>query len=239
MNGTSRQAELIETNVRSPAPRRPSVRKVFKLLDHAYEMTRLGNKRNPLDELVYVILSLQTNESRYQEVFRRFKKRFPRWSLLLEASVQKIAHAIVIGGLGRQKALHLKKIMKRLRDDFGEVSLRALAQYDTADAERYLCSLPGVGIKTARCVLMYSFERAVFPADIHCLRIMHRLGWIKWQGERGELLAEVAQAIVAPSLREPLHIRLVQHGRSVCRNTPRCNDCVLRALCPGARPTAR
>jgi len=219
------------------APAIPPVRKVLDLLENSYTMTRLGNKQNPLDELVYVILSLQTNESRYQEVYRSFKKRFPRWSLLLAASVGEIAGAIVLGGLGRQKASHLKKIMQRLQDDFGDVSLRRLSRYQTSEAEQYLCSLPGVGIKTARCVLMYSLGRAVFPADIHCLRIMHRLGWIEWLGQRAELLAEPAQAIVPSSLREAFHIRLVQHGRSVCRSIPRCDQCVLRSLCPGAMLT--
>jgi endonuclease III len=215
----------------------PPVRRVLKLLERTYPPSRLGNKQNPLDELVYVLLSLQTNESRYHKVYRSFKKRFPRWSLLLEASIAEIADAIVLGGLGRQKALHLKRIVQRLQDDFGEVSLRSLVRYKTDEAERYLCSLPGVGIKTARCVLMYSFGRMVFPADVHCLRVMDRLGWIEWRGQRSEMLAEPAQAIVPRLLREALHVRLIQHGRSVCRSTPRCNQCVLRSLCPCAKAT--
>jgi endonuclease III len=218
------------------APSVPPVGMVLDLLESAYTMSSLGNKQNPLDELVYVILSLQTNESRYQEVYRGFKKQFRRWCCLLEASVDEIAGAISFGGLGRQKALHLKMIMHRLQDNLGEVSLRALVHYETGEAERYLCSLPGVGIKTARCVLMYSFGRAVFPADVHCIRIMNRLGWIDWHGQRAEMLAEPAQAIVPPRLRAELHVRLVQHGRSVCRSTPRCDQCPLQRLCPSADP---
>src|SRR5262249_16008651 len=88
----------------------PSLHTVFSLLEREYVDSRLGNKQNPLDELVYIILSLQTNESRYQEIYRSFKLRFPRWSLLLDAPVDEIAQAISAGGLARQKALHLQKI---------------------------------------------------------------------------------------------------------------------------------
>jgi endonuclease III len=212
----------------------PPVQKVLRLLEGTYEDSRLGNKRNPLDELIYIILSIQTNETRYQEVYRRFRARFRRWADLLDASPDVIAAAIVEGGLSAQKARHLKAIAQKLQQDFGEVSLRRLKGMSTPKAETYLCSLPGVGIKTARCVLMYALGRQVFPADIHCLRVMTKLGWIRWRWQRAEYLAGAAQAAVAPPLRAKLHIRLVQHGRAVCGKTPRCSECVLRSLCPSA-----
>jgi endonuclease III len=211
------------------------VREVTALLDAAYPHTRLGNKRKPLDELVYIILSIQTGENLYQEVYRLFKERFPRWNALLAASVDDIASAISLGGLSQQKARHLKAIALRLRADFGRVTLRPVGMMDTEAAERYLCSLPGVGIKTARCVLMYAFDHPVFPADLHCLRVMTRLGWIDWHGQRAERLADKAQDGVPSELRSMLHIRLVQHGRAVCRVDPRCPVCVLNSLCPSAR----
>jgi endonuclease III len=212
----------------------PRVEDVLVLLEGAYEESSLGNKRNPLDELIYIILSLQTNESRYQDVYRRFKARFPRWADLLCAARRDIAAAIAEGGLNDQKARHVKGIAEKLERDFGEVSLRRLKSMGTEEAEAYLCSLPGVGIKTARCVLMYALGRDVFPADIHCLRVMARLGWISWRGERAEKFAGVAQAAVPAGRRMSLHIRLVQHGRAVCRSFPLCADCVLRPLCPSA-----
>jgi endonuclease III len=140
----------------------PLVQDVLALLKGAYEESRLGNKRNPLDELVYIILSLQTNEARYQEVYRRFRDRFPRWSDLLDAAPSVIASAIAEGGLSAQKARHLRAIVCQLQEGFGEVSLRRLKHMTTERAEEYLCSLPGVGIKTARCVLIYSLGMDVF-----------------------------------------------------------------------------
>ena len=216
------------------APTASAVATVLRLLARAYDHSDLGNKRNPLNELIFVILSLQTNESRYQEVYRRFRSRFRTWHHLLETTETDIAQVLAAGGLAQQKAVHLKKIAKRLKADFGEVSLQRIRQSSTAEAEEYLCSLPGVGIKSARCVLMYALDRDVFPADVHCLRIMHRLGWIEWNGERAERVADVAQGIVPEGMRRALHIRLVQHGRAICRSIPRCAQCVLKDLCPSA-----
>jgi endonuclease-3 len=113
--------------------------------------------------------------------------------------------------------------------------LSALRRMTTADAEAYLCSLPGVGVKSARCVLMYSLGREVFPVDIHSLRIMHRLGWVDWQGQRAESVADAAQRGVPPGLRKALHALLVQHGRLVCKSRPRCASCILRAMCPSGQ----
>src|SRR5205823_804917 len=102
----------------------------------------------------------------------------------------------------------------------------------TAEAESRLAGLPGVGIKTARCVLMYALNREVFPADVNCLRVMERLGWIEWRGRRAELLADTAQDLVPPHLRRSLHVDLIQHGRAICTpSNPKCDSCCLQDLC--------
>ncbi len=211
------------------------VHAVADLLDYAYPPTRLGNKSNPLDELAYIILSGQTNESLYQSVYTAAKRRFRSWRALLNVSEEEIAETIQVGGLGRIKARFLKSIALRLQADFGEVSLRTLKRMTNAETEKYLCSLPGVGIKTARCVLLYSLDRAVFPADIHCLRVMSRLKWISWSGERADRFADEAQAGIPEHLRFLLHVKFVQHGRAVCRAKPLCSTCVLQDLCPSSR----
>jgi endonuclease III len=204
---------------------------VVKALDEVYVQTRLGNKSNPLDELVYAMLSGQTREDRYQHVFRDFKSRFPRWDMVSKASRRSVRSSIWNAGLADQKSGYIKAIVRRLENDFGEVSLRALKQMGDVAAERYLLSLRGVGVKTARCVLMYSLDRHVFPADIHCLRIMRRLGWIESVNRSPRTVADLAQACVPPPVRKKLHIRLVQHGRAICRPRPKCDLCCIKGVC--------
>jgi endonuclease III len=212
----------------------PSVARIARVLDSEYPDTNLGNKSNPLNELAFIILSGQTDAKLTQEAYRRFKRRFPRWSDVLNASASEITDAIRVAGLGRQKARYIKRTVLRLQQDFGATTLSPLKRMSTTSAERYLCSLPGVGVKSARCVLLYSLKRRVFPADIHCLRIMTRLGWVRWSGQRAECLADAAQQRVEPSIRRSLHVRLVQHGRAVCRSRPLCSECILKRSCPSA-----
>lgn len=212
-----------------------SVRKIAERLRRAYRNTNLGNKSNPLDELAYIILSGQTGGELAREAYAHFKKRFPRWEMVADAALPAIEASIRVGGLGKQKSRYLRGIARRLRTDFGAVTLGPLKRLGTTQAEQYLCSLPGVGIKTARCVLMYSLNRPVFPADTHCLRIMTRLGWVRWHGQRAEVVADAAQQGIPVSLRLLLHIRFVQHGRAVCNTRPRCSVCVLSSSCPAAK----
>jgi endonuclease III len=224
----------------------PNVQRVEKLLRAEYELSRLGNKAKPLDELVYIILSGRASESQYKAIYDTFKERFPRWSDVADASLADLAAAISTGGQAREKARHLRALTRKLRRDFGRVSLTPLEKMTTEEAERYLCSLPGVSRRAARCVLMYSLDRPVFPADRHCLRIMSRLGWIDCRGispreivesvQRGDriaaYIADTAQEGIPPPLRYPLHVLFVQHGQAICQLRPSCGECVLHKLCP-------
>lgn len=224
----------------------PNLRRVEKLLGDQYKLSRLGNKANPLDELAYILLSEGTGESKYQAVFAAFKERFPRWSDVPDASLADLASTISLGGGARKKSRYLRALTRKLRRDHGRVSLALLDDMTTEQAEEYLCSLPGVGRRAARCVLLYALDRPVFPADLHCLRIMNRLGWIDCRGisprqvvenvQRGDriaaYIADTAQAGVPPESRHSLHVLLVQHGQTICRLRPNCDECVLNKLCP-------
>lgn len=201
-------------------------------LAFAYPKTDLGNPRKPLDDLIYIILSGQTGEAHYQAAYTRLRVRFPTWEAARRADTRSIERTIRAAGLSVQKARFVKRILAQLHADFGRASLDALAAWPDAAAEAYLCGLPGVGIKTARCVLLYTLGREVYPADVHCLRIMDRLGWLKWDGRRMEAMADAAQALVLPALRRELHISLIQHGRVVCKaGRPDCGSCCVAELC--------
>ena len=214
--------------------RSPSTWEVAKHLAMAYPDSDLGNRANPLDELAFIILSGQTEASLAKTTYLGFKRQFPRWDDVANARLRSLEASIHGGGLGHQKARYLREIARLTKADFGRATLAPLRRMSTTQAELYLCGLPGVGVKSARCVLLYSLQRDVFPADVHCLRVMTRLGWIGWHGERGEELADPSQQKIPPSLRRLLHVKLVQHGRAVCRSRPNCPSCVLNRCCPSA-----
>ena len=81
-----------------------------------------------------------------------------------------------------------------------------------APLEAYLAALPGVGLKTARCVMMYSLDRAVFPVDTHCMRLFEHLGIIEGR-MRFEYAQDPLQDMVPPRIRRSLHVNAVALGR--------------------------
>ena len=213
--------------------------KISSLLVAEYGRPRHGNFANPLDEVIYIILSSQTDEQKYRSVFRALKTRFQSWSQISASALVEIERIIKPAGLSRYKTNYLVGVVEKLRKDFGRVSLASLRVMSDEDAERYLCSLPGVSIKTARCVLMYSLNRQVFPVDTHVFRVLNRLGVIslpqpirKWHN--------VVQDVIPDDLRYDLHVTLLSHGREVCRaHKPECHRCNLKRLCAFTKMTDR
>ena len=133
-------------------------------------------------------------------------------------------------GLARLKAGQIVQIVGRLRRDFGRATLAPLTRMSDAEAEEYLVSLPGVGRKIAKCVLLYSLARQVLPVDVHVHRVAGRLGFrVKRRPDTSQQLLEDA---VQPKWRYGFHVNAVAHGRTVCRpNNPRCSLCCLSVWC--------
>ena len=191
----------------------------------------LNNKDDPLDELIFIILSQMTTSPSYERVYDRLKAAMPDWRSLAETSVADLTLLIADAGLSGQRALRLKQIADRLIDDFGEVSLAEVAHSDDDAAQQYLTSLPGVGVKTAKCVMMYSLGRQVLPVDTHTARVATRLGLVSTGSAAA--IDRALSVVVPPALRFDFHVNTVAHGRTVCRAIrPRCDDCVLSSLCP-------
>ena len=213
-----------------PLPRRIS--KISSLLDNRYKSPNLGNKKNPLNELLYIIISLRTTDSSTQRTYARFKIKFPSWNIAYAAKTNKIAAVLKNAGLFRQKARNLKLILTKVKQDWKTISLRKLKSLDTGSLERYLLSLPGIGTKSARCIMMYSFNRKVFPVDSHCFRIIKRLGWIDQDSKYTVRIQDKIQQLIPPRNRYKLHVNLIQHGRNICfPSRPRCKVCFLVKVC--------
>ena len=102
-------------------------------------------------------------------------------------------------------------------------------------ARAELCALPGVGRKTAACVLLFSFGRHDVPVDTHVHRVGTRLGLFR----PGAPLEECHDELLRLSADEDpyeSHMALIRHGRRLCRaRSPRCGECPLRRMCPYAR----
>jgi endonuclease III len=202
-----------------------------RLLAQYYGSPRHGNKRDPLDELVYIVLSTRTSEAVFRGIYRNLKRTFPSWNDINTRRVGDFHRILAPGGLSSLKAYQLLAIFSALRAEFGTVTLTPLRTKSDEEAERFLLSLPGVGKKVAKCVLMYSLGRPVLPVDVHTHRVAVRLGLAAKR--RPDTSQDLIEAQVPPRLRYGFHVNAVAHGRAVClARKPMCKACVLRQCCP-------
>ncbi len=101
-----------------------------------------------------------------------------------------------------------------------------------AQARDYLTSLPGVGRKTAACVLLFAYGLRDVPVDTHVSRVGVRLGLLR-AGAPFEELHDQMLALTPPGEELELHVNLLRHGRRTCHaRKPACGECALARMCP-------
>jgi|GEM_PF-43802 len=213
------------------------LREVARILALLHGTPDLGNKHDPVDELVYIILSRKTREDAYQRTYESLKARFPTWDAALVVRPQVVEKLVSSGGLGAKKTASVLGALRMIKARFGSCTLEPARGWPDEELEEFLCSLPEIHRKSAYCVMMYAFGRSVFPVDTHVGRVLSRLGPYRELGlSLGSLDHKQLQGILAdlvpPNLRHSLHVNLVVHGREVCRSQkPLCGECELRNFC--------
>ena len=214
------------------------ISRVSELLELQYRSADLGNLDDPLDEAIYILLSIQTRAPVYRTVFERLTEAFPHgWREVLHADHQVLVEVLRPAGFQQQRAAKLRRFLAAVASDSrsvgedGTLSLDFLKGLDDVEALKFLESLPGIGPKAARCVMAYSLGREVFAVDTHVRRILERLGLV--DVHPGKPRHRDFERLVPQKIRRRLHVNLVHHGRAVCRSKqPRCEDCVLVSFCP-------
>jgi len=214
--------------------RRPSRARVRAIRDRLREM--YGSRRNdphgdPVHELVLTILSQNTNDNNRDVAYRRLRDRFDDWESIRDAPTGEVIEAIRPGGLGNTKGPRIQEVLRELGP---EIDLDWLRETPRAEVIDYLTSLPGVGRKTAACVMIFALDRPEIPVDTHVHRVGGRLGLfpprIPLEAAHDEMLA-----ITDPGDAYELHLNLIAHGRRTCRPRPRCGECELARMCVARR----
>ncbi len=190
--------------------------------------------RDGMTELVLTILSQNTSDTNSGRAFMRLVSRFPTWEELMAAAPREIEREIRAGGLATTKAPRIKAILEEVLRRIGSFDLSFLREMPLAEAKAWLRSLPGVGPKTAACVLMFALGRPALPVDTHVQRVGQRLGLVLAKTGAAEA-HDVLEAVLAPEEVYPFHVSLIKHGRQLCRaQRPLCAECPLNDRCPTA-----
>ena len=217
---------------------RRRLRTIVEKLAAEYGRPVLRPHGAPIDELVLTVLSQNTNDRNRDVAYARLRERFSSWDEVREAPIEELEDAIRPGGLAPTKSVRIRQILEAIADD----DLSGLADAPLDEARRELIALPGVGRKTAACVLLFAFGRPDPPVDTHVYRVGMRLGlWPPGtplraaHDELARLCGDDSQFAYET------HVLLIRHGRRTCvARSPRCAECPLRRMCPeGRRRLAR
>lgn len=206
--------------------------RIIELLEQEYGIPRRSRRRDPLESLIVTILSQNTNDVNRDKAYQGLRERFPSWQEILDAPEHEIAKAIRVGGLANIKSRRIKEILGSIKREHGDFDLSFLRDLSPEEAEERLLSYKGVGLKTAKIVLLFTLGRNVFPVDTHIHRLSKRLGFVPENAAR-EKTHEIMGALVPPEKMYSFHLNLISHGRKICiARKPRCPECVLNSLCP-------
>ena len=219
----------------SAAWRRPPARRVRSLrrrLREMYGVPVMAPHGDPLAELVLTVLSQSTNDRNRDVAFLRLRERLPAWEAVRDAPVEEVEEAIRPGGISKVKSVRIQEILRAIGDP---LDLSWMPSVPVSESRAYLVGLPGVGRKTAACVLLFAYGLRDVPVDTHVGRVATRLALLR-PGARSEEQHDQLLALTPPGAELEFHVNLLRHGRRTCHaQRPACRACALRRMCPARR----
>ncbi|GAB4456476.1 MAG: endonuclease III [Armatimonadaceae bacterium] len=197
------------------------VRQVMEILAETYHGRGAVEWGDPYRVLVSTVISQRTREEQTSAVSRRVFAEFVDATALAEAEESHLYDLLEGSEYREVKAPRLIEMAKILVEQFdGQVP----------DQIEDLLALPGVGRKTANCVLIYAFERAALCVDTHMHRITNRLGWV--ETKTPEQTEKALEKRMPEDLWAGSNRLFLQHGRTLCLpGIPVCSRCPVRPHC--------
>lgn len=213
---------------------------VYALLISTYGEPSWKPDYDPLGGLVGTILSQHTSDQNSERAYQQLVATFPTWEKVRDAPTLLVAEAIRSGGLANIKAPRIQEALYTLSkqqgadghaDSLAQFLNEKLRKLPLEEAWRYLRTIPGVGPKTAACVLLFNMGEPVMPVDTHVHRVSKRLGLIGTHVTPDQA-HEIFDKCTPHEWVYSLHINLIRHGRQVCHaQRPECSRCALYGEC--------
>ncbi|MFX0058257.1 MAG: endonuclease III domain-containing protein [Candidatus Hodarchaeota archaeon] len=179
-------------------------------------------KQDPFKILISTILSARTRDANTREATLKLFSEFNTPFKIANAKLEDLEKLIYKAGFYKVKATRIKEVSKVLLDKFNG---------DVPESFEELNSLPGVGAKTANCVLVYAFKIPAIPVDTHVHRISNRLSWVKTN--KPEKTEEQLKRLLPKNQWLRINRLFVRFGQEVCLpNKPKCLICPVNTECP-------
>ncbi|MBV9281468.1 MAG: endonuclease III [Chloroflexi bacterium] len=198
-----------------------AVHDVIRILAATYHGRGSVELGDPYKVLVATVISARTREEQTTAVSDRVFARYPDAFALAEAD-EKELYDLLEGSQYREvKAPRLVEMAAILVEKYGG---------RVPNSVEALLELPGVGRKTANCVLIYAFDVPALCVDTHMHRITNRLGWVHTRTP--EQTERALEKVLPRDLWAGSNRLFLQHGRAICTpGIPRCSVCPIRAWC--------
>ena len=196
---------------------------VFSTLEKYHNPTMLEDLRDftPFQQLAATLLSSRTKDSTTIPIVKKLFAKYPAPGDFINISDEELEQLLFGIGFYKVKTKNIKKLSRILIEKFNN---------QVPDTFEQLTSLPGVGRKTANCVLAYTFNKPAIAVDIHVHRISNRLGWVKTITP--EETEEELKKLVPKELWIKVNELFVDHGQRVCQPIkPKCNQCSIKEYC--------
>lgn len=193
---------------------------IMENLQQQYDL-RVFEDGNPYRVLIRTILSQRTRDDNTDRASAQLFSKYHTMTEIAQANPAELEPLIRPAGFYHVKAKRIVEVSRKLLDEYkGQVP----------EDMKGLLELPGVGRKTANCVLVYGFQKPAIPVDVHVHRISNRLGLVDTKNpEETELELE---KIVPREYWIELNDLMVQFGQNICRpQSPRHQECPLQEIC--------
>ena len=182
---------------------------------------QIEEQNDPFKILIGTILSARTRDENTTKVIKNLFARFKTPNDIALADIEEIKKLIRSIGFYNVKAERIKQVSQLIVNRFGG---------QVPDDIESLLELPGVGRKTANCVLVYAFNKPAIPVDIHVHRISNRLGLVCTKTVKQTEIE--LNKIVDRRLWTKVNNTFVMYGQNVCLPVkPLCKVCDLRGMC--------
>jgi len=194
---------------------------ILQVMEKKVDGQAVVSNASQFQVLIATVLSQRTRDQNTAKASNQLFEKYNTAGKIANAPLEKLQALVKPAGFYKVKAKRIKEISKIIVERFKGKTPKTIS---------LLLSLPGVGRKTANCVLVYGFGKPAIPVDVHVHRISNRIGLVETKNA-AETEAGLEALIPQKDWLRLNHL-FVKYGQAICRPiAPKCMQCEIRPAC--------